>query len=149
MKCEKHNCEMEWRGPLNGGSMHCSVCEFESANPTIHMDYALGETPSKGPLENEAGPKTFADALVDALAKDDGAGMSIGTFNTQGFAADPAVTAARARIQKADYMISQHTAGQPADCPYCGQYAPPYHTMGHNSCRDRYEADQRIASGYP
>lgn len=26
MKCEKHGVEMEWRGSLATGSMHCKYC---------------------------------------------------------------------------------------------------------------------------
>lgn len=149
MKCDKHGTEMEWRGSLMKGGMHCDGCELDKAGEMYggsQFDKAMLDAVVTGtgfmgidPADLQqsftvAGGRIAgksAAAKADALAKQYVAPPP--PTRHVGRAPASSVAHAKARINAADMMCNAIMSGKgSAYCPYCLTTVGPAHVGAHS-----------------
>lgn len=137
MKCEKHGVEMEWRGSLVAGRMHCDGCA------SVSMEYPAGAT--SGYSLN----KDMVDAYLRSIQGKFDPGAPAGSHSV----ARTGLLPARGmndqeigyRIKSAEIMVDRHSQGHDAYCPYCQVATSPDHTQAMGShqsqCYKAYDED--------
>ena len=157
MKCDKHGIEMEWRGSLAAGRMHCDHCanaggtaaglEFGKRYDTHvftpeEIAKALGRAgqPQFGFDPGTPVPDPYVDPFKVKKAAPDpypkGAAPSGAPLTPTG------LDQVRHRLKLAKEMQERHYHGREAYCPYCGNSTPPSHTQrGSGPCFDAYMRD--------
>jgi hypothetical protein len=126
MKCEKHGIEMEWRGSLVTGSMHCDWCA--AGNDPVAVGTVIHTAAEKGfyfdPGQPQAQPQTPVPCPPQPANP-----VHMGGFIHPSPATS--VVEARERAKQAETMLYTLISGAAYSfCPYCNHTVGSEHTGG-------------------
>jgi hypothetical protein len=169
MKCEKHGIEMEWRGSLVSGSMHCDHCAAGKSAPEtalefgnrIHREFERKFNFDPGSEQVQPCSKSAHDPIAEAIAQGKQAVQPIPQPLYASHLKYPHPTDdpsfARARTKACEAMLDDLRRGHPQSyCPYCDQtvgqeHLAPMPGTQAGLCSDEYLRDHQIAvsKGHP